>query len=104
MKEISVEEFSKLKDSSDEFYLLDVRETHEKEIADIGGVLIPLGQLTSNLPEVNKDQKIIVYCRSGGRSTQAAKYLSSLEFTDVYNLVGGILEYGVKIDTSIQQY
>ena len=104
MKEITVEEYVKLKESSEDFYLLDVREKHEKEIADIGGDLIPLGNLNSQLPSVTKDQKLVVYCRSGGRSAQATRLLTQAGYTDVYNLVGGILEYSAKIDNSIQQY
>ena len=56
-------EFAK---NRDRYFLLDVREVHEKEICDIGGELIPVNTLADQLVQLPKDKPIVVYCRSGG--------------------------------------
>ncbi len=58
--------------SGENFFLLDVREPYEFEIARIpGSTLIPLGQLADRLGEVPQDQKVVIHCRSGMRSAKA---------------------------------
>lgn len=73
----------------------DVRE--EYEVAEMAyGVEhknIPLGQIQERINEIPKDKAIIVGCRSGARSMNAAKYLSMVGYTDVTNLTGGIMQW-----------
>lgn len=77
------------------FHFIDVREEWEHEEQNIGATLIPLGELPTRLSEIEhlKDEEIVVHCKSGGRSSQARKYLMSQGFTNVRNMVGGITEY-----------
>jgi rhodanese-related sulfurtransferase len=73
--------------------LLDVREPEEYEQGHApGSVLIPLGQLKTRLQEIRAfDAKpVVVICRSGRRSAQAADMLSQAGFTAVYNVQGGM--------------
>ncbi|WKN44345.1 rhodanese-like domain-containing protein [Tunicatimonas pelagia] len=94
MKEITVEELKAMQEAGEEFQLIDVREPHEYEEANLGGELIPLGQLPEHVDEVKKDQKVIMQCRSGSRSANAVKYLeNNHNFDNLYNLKGGILAY-----------
>lgn len=105
MKEITPKELQALQATSTDFLLIDVREESEKAVADIGGQLIPLGKLTSNLPNVPKDQKIVVYCKSGGRSGRATEYLEQVAgFTNVHNLKGGILAWSDQVDPTVKKY
>ena len=73
--------------------LVDVREPHEREEFNIGGLHIPLGKIMSmQADELDdmKDEEIILYCRSGQRSMQAALMLETMGFKNVKNLEGGM--------------
>ncbi len=102
--EISVQEYAELKEQNIPHVLVDVREPHEYEIANMGGVLIPLGQLQERVSEIPKDQRVVVHCRSGARSANAVRFLQSVGYSDVQNLAGGINEWASKIDTSLPTY
>jgi len=82
------------KDKKGEFLLLDVRQPEEYEAGHIpGAMLIPLGELEARREELERDKKIITYCRSGHRGMAAAIALCGLGFEDVHNLEGGILNW-----------
>lgn len=73
--------------------LLDVREPDEYSAVHAPDAkLIPLGQLSSRLPEIAtyKDKPIVVMCRSGRRSAQAVSLLKEAGYTQVSNVKGGI--------------
>ncbi len=78
---------------ANEIVLLDVRELHERDIHHIGGIHIPLNDLTKRLDELNPDKKIIVYCQAGTRSKNAVKLLLANGFNDVASLAGGLNKY-----------
>lgn len=103
--EISVEELKRKMDRREKFYLLDVREQFESRISTIGGHIIPIKDLPNRVGELNKDDEIIVYCRTGHRSGNAVKYLKNIAgFPKVRNLTGGINEWADKIDKSVIKY
>ena len=82
------------KDKSAEYQLLDVRQPYEYEAGHIPGAKwIPLGELEYRHAELERDKKIITYCRSGHRSMAASISLCGLGFENVYNLDGGILNW-----------
>lgn len=96
MEIITAEELKSLKDSGKKINLIDVREPVEYEEFNIGGALIPLGRFqTYDVDELEpmKDEEIILYCRSGNRSGQAAMILETMGFTNVKNLKGGMLRW-----------
>ncbi len=105
VKEINVKELERMKDSNEDYQLIDVREPYEYEIAHLNGVLIPLDQVEEQVDQIASDKKVVVHCRSGVRS---AKAIESLEkkfgFTNLYNLKGGILAYADEIDNSLAKY
>lgn len=104
MKEVTVVEFKKLKDSNADFQLIDVREEHELEICEIGGVHIAMGEVMDNLDKISKDKQVVIHCRSGARSGAICQALEANGFTNVYNLKGGIIAWSTEIDPSITKY
>ena len=94
MKEITVEELKAMQEKGETFQLVDVREPHEYEEANLGGELIPLGEIPQHVDDIKKDRKVIMQCRSGSRSANAVKYLeNNFDFDNLYNLKGGIIAY-----------
>ncbi len=85
--------------------LIDVREPHEWEIARIEGAhLIPLASLESRFHELSPDRDIVVHCKVGGRSAQAARRLRAAGFRHVWNLAGGIQRWSREVDPGVPEY
>lgn len=96
MTTITADEVKFRLDSGEKLNLLDVREPHENVEFNIGGTLVPLGKVqTMQIDEIDnlKNEEVIIYCRSGNRSGQAALMLETFGFTDVKNLTGGMLAW-----------
>lgn len=105
MKEITVSELKELMDNKDDFQLIDVREPHEFEFANLDGELIPLSQIAQAKDKIETEKKVVIHCRSGARSGQAVKYLEKeLGLSNLYNLKGGILAWSDEIDSSVPKY
>jgi sulfur-carrier protein adenylyltransferase/sulfurtransferase len=102
--EIEVEELKKRLDRGDDIYVLDVREPHEYDICNIGGHLIPLGELPNRVNELDTSKEIIAHCRSGMRSAKAVNFLRQAGFKKVHNLAGGILAWADRVDPSMPKY
>ncbi len=76
----------------DDAQLVDVREPGELAEGFLPGSLnIPLGELRDRFAELDPTRRVVVLCRSGGRSAQAAEFLTAAGFADVVNLRGGLL-------------
>jgi sulfur-carrier protein adenylyltransferase/sulfurtransferase len=104
LPEMSVEELKRKLDASDDIFVLDVREPQEHQLCNIGGHLIPLGQLPTRVAELNPDKHIVVHCRSGKRSADAVHLLRQQGFEKVQNLAGGILAWADRIDPKMPKY
>src|SRR5438067_7912028 len=102
--EIQVEELKKRLDRGDDIYVLDVREPHEYDICNIGGHLIPLGELPNRVNELDTSKEIVAHCRSGMRSAKAVNFLRQAGFKKVHNLAGGILAWADRVDPSMPKY
>jgi sulfur-carrier protein adenylyltransferase/sulfurtransferase len=89
---VSAQTLRALQENQADFLLLDVREPYEHEERHLGGDLIPLGQLSARLNELDKNKLIIVYCKLGPRSQHAVKFLKEAGFRAQY-LAGGILGF-----------
>jgi rhodanese-related sulfurtransferase len=94
MKEISFEELESWKKSDKDFELIDVREPWENELFNIGGKLIPLGEIITRKDEIDISGKpIVVYCKRGIRSQIAIQRLEKyFEDAEFYNLERGVWE------------
>ena len=105
--EITVEEYKQRIDSGEKVFLLDIREPHERDISNIGGVLIPMSELPERMNELpeDKDTEIIVYCRTGNRSHHVTLYLKdNVGYTKVKNMLGGIHAWHDRIDPEVKKY
>jgi adenylyltransferase/sulfurtransferase len=102
--EITVNELKQKLDNSEGINVLDVREPHEYEVANIGVRLIPLGELPQRLAELEQDDILAIHCKTGARSARAVKLLQDAGFQNVYNVKGGITAWSEEIDPSIPKY
>ena len=102
--DISVEDLKKLRDEGADFVLVDVREPHEVEICELGGRVIPLGQIADRVGELDPGAYVVVHCRSGGRSAKAVEFLRANGFENSWNVNGGILAWIERIDPTLTRY
>ncbi len=107
LPEIRVQDLKEKLEAGERVAVLDVREPHEYEVANLeaqGAKLIPLGELPERLAELNQNDEIAVHCKTGGRSARAVKILQNAGFGNVYNVEGGITAWSEEIDPSIPKY
>lgn len=91
IKEIDVSALQKWMDEGEDFQLIDVREPYEYEVSNMGGELIPLGEILQQADRIDRQKKVVVHCKMGGRSAKAIEQLErQFGFTNLYNLKGGI--------------
>jgi rhodanese-related sulfurtransferase len=95
IQDISVIELKRRIDANETLNVLDVRETYEFDEFNLNGKLIPLGDLPGRLDEIEdwKNEEIIVHCRSGKRSATAQQFMLQNGFTNVRNLIGGVIDW-----------
>ena len=92
---ITAEEAKQIMDGEEGYIILDVREQDEYDAGHIpGAILIPYTQIKEKANEMltDKDQLILVYCRSGRRSKIAAETLVELGYTNIKEF-GGIIDW-----------
>ena len=94
MQTITAQQLKEKIDNNEDVMLIDVREPHEHETANIGGLLMPLATVTQNIDAIPKNKPVIFYCRVGVRSQIAIQRLEDkFSFQNLYNLTGGIEEW-----------
>ena len=99
MQTITVEALKAKLDAGEKLNLVDVREPHEHAAFNIGGILLPLGQVQSlQIDDIEdlKEEIVYVYCRSGNRSGQACLMLEPYGFKNIVNVAGGMLDWEAK--------
>mgnify|MGYP002517944219 CR=1 FL=1 len=97
---ITAEEAKQIMDSEEGYIILDVREQDEYDAGHIpGAILISHEEIAEKAEEVltDKDQLILVYCRSGRRSKIAAEALVELGYTNIKEF-GGIIDWPYEVE------
>lgn len=97
---ITAEEAKEIMDSVEGYVILDVRTQEEYDNGHIpGAILIPDTEIKTKAEEVltDKEQLILVYCRSGRRSKQAAEALVELGYTNIKEF-GGIIDWPYEVE------
>ena len=97
---ITAEQAKKIMDSQENYIILDTRTQEEYEESHIpGAILIPYDQILEKAEAVlpDKDQQILVYCRSGRRSKLAAEDLVKLGYTNIKEF-GGIIDWPYEVE------
>ncbi len=106
MAEITATELKQRLERGDDLQIIDVREPNEYEIARLPNTtLIPLGQITNRMAEIDATRETIVHCKMGGRSAKAIDALRQAGFTGcLLNLTGGITAWSNEVDPSVAKY
>ena len=105
IKEITVKELYDWQVKGEKFQLIDVREPHEYAIVNIGAELIPLATVSDNADKIDRDKKVVVHCKMGGRSAKVIRELEEkFGFENLYNLKGGILGYIDEVKPELTKY
>ena len=97
---ITAEEAKEIMDSEEGYIILDVRTREEYDEGHIpGAILIPNTEIEAKAEDVltDKDQLILVYCRSGRRSKIAAEALAELGYTNIKEF-GGIIDWPYEVE------
>jgi molybdopterin/thiamine biosynthesis adenylyltransferase/rhodanese-related sulfurtransferase len=102
--EITPRELKARQDRGDDLFILDVREPHEYQICNLNGKLIPLGELTRRVNELDSSREMVVHCRSGKRSADAIHFLQTAGFKKLWNLKGGVLAWSDEVDPAMPKY
>ena len=97
---ITAEEAKQIMDSEDGYIILDARTQEEYDQGHIpGAIVISHEEIAGKAEEVltDKDQLILVYCRSGRRSKIAAEALAELGYTNIKEF-GGIIDWPYEVE------
>jgi rhodanese-related sulfurtransferase len=96
MQSISLEQLQQKLTKNEDLFLLDVREEYEHEEFNIGGTLIPLGEIIQKARKIPRDRPVVIYCRKGIRSQIAIQRLEEkFGFNNLINLEGGIEKWNL---------
>ncbi|MHA6246677.1 rhodanese-like domain-containing protein [Pontibacter sp. CAU 1760] len=105
MDEITAIELKERLSRSTHIQLVDVREPEEFELCNLGGELIPLGELGKQASRIRRDVPVVMICHHGFRSAQAIHYLSQrLGYDNLLNLKGGIHAWATQVDPGMATY
>ncbi len=99
-RQISMDEAIKMMAEEENYIILDVRRADEFAAGHIPGAINVANESigTAEIPELpDKDQLILVYCRSGRRSKEASQKLADLGYTNIVEF-GGILDWPGEIE------
>jgi len=84
---------------------VDVREQWEYDTARIAGsVLIPLGEIPSNLQRLENAEQVVFFCHHGMRSLDAVAWLRSQGVEGAQSMTGGIERWSTEIDPNVPRY
>lgn len=95
--DVTVIQAKSMIDTNPSLVILDVRNQSEYDTGHVRNArLIPLFLLNDSMNQLNPADEILVYCKSGARSTTASQILASNGFLHVYNMAGGITAWAIE--------
>jgi adenylyltransferase/sulfurtransferase len=104
---ITATELKEMLDRKDNIFLIDVREPNEYEIVSIpGSTLIPKDQFLNGtaLERLPQDKRIVLHCKSGGRSAECLAVVKNAGFSDAVHVGGGVLAWVSQVDPALPTY
>ncbi len=104
VREVTVQELNEMMKKRQKFQLIDVREPHEHDLVNIGGILIPPSKIRVNLDKISTSEPVILYCKTGIRSARAVVELQKAGFRNIAHLQGGIERWIETIDPTLPRY
>lgn len=105
VREITASALNQMQLDGEDIQLIDVREPHEYALVNIGAELIPLAEVAANADRIDRQKKVVVHCKTGGRSARAIRELEEkFGFTNLYNLKGGIIGYINEVRPELTRY
>lgn len=105
LPEITPAQLKERLDQQEPMQLVDVREPQEWDICNLGGTLIPMGDLFRKASQLDAAAPTVVICHHGFRSAQALMLLQQrYGFTKVFNLKGGLHAWALQIDPTFPTY
>jgi rhodanese-related sulfurtransferase len=91
---VDVTQAAEMQDGESNALIVDVREPNEwTQLHAPGAVLLPLGQLHGRLDDLPRDRELLMICRTGSRSQNAAQFLRAQGFENVSNVSGGMVAW-----------
>ncbi|PCJ81068.1 MAG: NADH oxidase [Bacteroidetes bacterium] len=103
MNIIEVKTLNKWRKDNIVHQLIDVRESWEVEVGNMGGIHIPMNELLESIELVRRDIPVVVHCKSGARSAAVVHHLTiQLGYENVYDLRGGIIAWASEVDPNIE--
>ena len=105
IQEIDALTLKKQIDNHANIELIDIREEFEIEICKIkDSTHIPMNQIPNHLKSLDINKNLIIICKSGVRSYHVCQFLHQEGFKNIYNLKGGIINWALEIDNSLELY
>jgi adenylyltransferase/sulfurtransferase len=103
--EIEPSELAKRLATGEPVHLIDVREPHELEISALPNAdSIPLGSMSTRMAKLDDAEEIVLFCRTGLRSTRALHILTGAGFKKTFSLQGGINAWARQVDPTLPVY
>ena len=94
INEMEVTELAKLKGAGESIRVIDIRQPAELNSGIIPGAeALPMHTIPLRMSELNREEKLIMVCRSGARSAQACMFLQQQGYEKVFNLRGGMMAW-----------
>jgi len=92
--DVTVEEAKSLIESDSSLIILDVRTREEYDSGHIEGtILIPVSELEDRLDEISKEEELLIYCRTGNRSSNSVNILKANGYTKIFHMNDGIIAW-----------
>ena len=92
--DVTVEEAKSLVESNVSLIIVDVRTREEYDSGHIeGAILIPVSELEGRINELSKEEELLIYCRTGNRSSNSVNILKANGYTKIFHMDDGIIAW-----------